>query len=106
MRRGSRTESAADFAQRIDPEIRVARPEDAREIASIYAQYVSGTVVSLEERRPSEAEMRERIIRTLESTPWLVAGLNGRVAGYAYAQRHRERAASGPVRAVVDLCPL
>ncbi|HZT13676.1 MAG TPA: GNAT family N-acetyltransferase [Candidatus Baltobacteraceae bacterium] len=93
MERGSRTESAADFAHSAGPEIRVARPEDAREIASIYAQYVSDTVVSLEERAPSEAEMRERIVRTLEFTPWLVASLNGRVAGYAYAQRHRERAA-------------
>ena len=93
MRRGSPTESATDSAQRIDPEIRVAGPEDACEIARIYAQYVSGTVVSLEERPPSEAEMRERIVRTLEFTPWLVASLNGRVAGYAYAQRHRERAA-------------
>jgi phosphinothricin acetyltransferase len=36
--------------------------------------------------------MAERIRKTLEWTPWLVALSDDQVVGYAYASRHRERA--------------
>lgn len=72
---------------------RVAKPEDAGAIAGIYAPYVRETVISFETEPPDEAEMRRRIAVTLETHPWLVAELNGRVVGYAYASQHRARLA-------------
>jgi phosphinothricin acetyltransferase len=76
----------------VNVDIRVARPEDAADIARIYSYYVTETVISFEEKPPTETEMRERIVRTLEFTPWLVASVSNSVIAYAYAQRHRERA--------------
>ena len=66
---------------------------DAAACAGIYAPYVSDTVISLEEVPPSPEEMRARIERASERYPWLIAEEDGEVAGYAYAGRHRERAA-------------
>jgi phosphinothricin acetyltransferase len=40
-----------------------------------------------------ESEFGRRIAVTLETWPWLVSVENGSVTGYAYACRHRERAA-------------
>src|SRR5512135_142149 len=37
--------------------------------------------------------MRKRIEATLPRYPWLVCEMDGSIAGYAYASRHRERAA-------------
>src|SRR5205823_15134762 len=43
---------------------------------------------------PGPAEMERRISATLEIAPWLVyEDRAGRIAGYAYGSRHRERAA-------------
>ncbi|HEY7340515.1 MAG TPA: arsinothricin resistance N-acetyltransferase ArsN1 family B [Ktedonobacterales bacterium] len=73
--------------------IRVARPDDAAALATIYAPYVTDTVISFEMVPPDEAEMAQRLAKTLARFPWLVAICNGDVAGYAYAGQHRERAA-------------
>lgn len=51
------------------------------------------TVISFEVQAPDEVEMGRRITRTSASYPWLVAEVDGRVAGYAYASEHRQRAA-------------
>ena len=74
--------------------VRVADPDrDAAEISEIYGTYVEQSLISFEEVAPTAAEMAARIRSTLEWTPWLVAEDEaGRVAGYAYASRHRERA--------------
>lgn len=74
-------------------DIRLAVADDAAQIAAIYAPIVRDTVISAEERPPSADEMRERIQKTLEWWPWLVADSGGMVLGYVYAGRHRERAA-------------
>ena len=66
---------------------------DAAACADIYAPYVSDSVISLEEVAPSPEEMRGRIERITERYPWLIAEVDGEVAGYAYAGEHRERAA-------------
>jgi L-amino acid N-acyltransferase YncA len=73
--------------------IRLARPEDAQEIAQIYAPVVRDTHTSFELEAPDADEMRARIVKTLAMFPWLVMEREGRVAGYAYASRHRERRA-------------
>jgi phosphinothricin acetyltransferase len=68
-------------------------PEDAEAIAAIYAPYVIGTPISFETAAPTAEVMQERIERYTATHPWLVYVLDGRVAGYAYATRHHERAA-------------
>lgn len=73
--------------------IRLARPDDAAALAAIYAPYVTDTVISFETTPPDEHEMANRLVKTLARFPWLVAVCDGKVAGYAYAGQHRERAA-------------
>ena len=75
-----------------DVSVRLADPDrDAGAIADIYARSVTDGVASFEEVAPDAAEMARRIRTTLERTPWLVAEVDGVVAAYAYADRHRER---------------
>jgi L-amino acid N-acyltransferase YncA len=72
--------------------IRLADPErDAMAVAAIYADAVGSTVASFEEVAPDAAEMAERMRRTLERTPWLVAEADGTLVGYAYAGPHHAR---------------
>ena len=78
--------------QMSDVSVRMADPDrDGAAIADIYAPSVIGGVASFEEVAPDAAEMAQRIRVTRERTPWLVAEADGVVAGYAYADRHRER---------------
>lgn len=74
--------------------VRAAKPDDAEAIAAIYARIVASTTISFELEPPSVDEMRGRIENTLKTLPWLVS-LDGsdQVNGYAYASKHRERAA-------------
>jgi L-amino acid N-acyltransferase YncA len=73
--------------------VRVATEGDAEAVAAIYAPYVRETAISFEAEAPSPAEMRRRIRQTLATHPFLVFETDGQVVGYAYASRHRERAA-------------
>jgi L-amino acid N-acyltransferase YncA len=50
-------------------------------------------VISFELEPPTVAEMERCIAATLAAFPWLVWEEGGRVAGYVYASRHKERAA-------------
>jgi L-amino acid N-acyltransferase YncA len=76
-----------------EPVIRAAEEGDAAAVAEIYAPYVRDTAISFETESPPAAIMAQRIVRTLEMHPWLVADSGGEVLGYAYAGKHRERAA-------------
>lgn len=74
--------------------IRTASPDDANAMLAIYAPIVRDTVISFELKPPTEQEMRDRSALTLQVLPWLVSvDALGRVDGYAYASKHRERAA-------------
>jgi L-amino acid N-acyltransferase YncA len=74
--------------------IRHADPDrDAAACAAIYAPSVRDGVASLEERAPEPHEMADRIRIVSQTHPWLVAEIDGEVAGYAYGSRHHERAA-------------
>lgn len=74
--------------------IRHADPDrDAAACAAIYAPSVAAGVASLEERAPEPHEFVDRIRIVSRDYPWLVAEIDGEVVGYAYASRHRERAA-------------
>ncbi len=74
-------------------EVRSATEDDAAAIQAIYAPVVRSTFISFETQEPSVEEMRARLRATLSSHPWLVAADGHGIAGYAYASRHRERAA-------------
>jgi L-amino acid N-acyltransferase YncA/putative methionine-R-sulfoxide reductase with GAF domain len=76
--------------------LRPVRDEDAEAIARIYAPYVETTADSFEETAPGAAEMRGRFASVTASYPWLVAALDGEVAGYAYGHEHRARPAYRP----------
>jgi phosphinothricin acetyltransferase len=67
--------------------------EDAAAIAAIYAPSVVESAISFEVAAPTASEMAERVASVLGYAPWLVCEVEGEVSGYAYASRHRERAA-------------
>jgi L-amino acid N-acyltransferase YncA len=73
--------------------IRGATEKDAAAIAAIYAPYCDAKAVSFEVVAPTPDEMAKRISTTTMQWPWLVLEQDGAVAGYAYASRHRDRAA-------------
>jgi L-amino acid N-acyltransferase YncA len=78
-----------------DAVIRPAAAGDAAGCLAIYAPFVRDTWVSFETEVPDEAEMASRIAAISASHAWLVAEVDGTVAGYAYGSAHRTRAAYG-----------
>jgi phosphinothricin acetyltransferase len=74
--------------------LRLVNEGDAEAILSIYAPFCRNTAVSFETEPPTVEQMRMRIARTVKALPWLVCERDdGAILGYAYASRHRERAA-------------
>jgi L-amino acid N-acyltransferase YncA len=74
--------------------IRHADPDrDAAACAAVYAPSITAGIASLEERAPEAHEMADRMRSISRDYPWLVAEIDGEVAGYAYGSRHHERAA-------------
>ena len=71
--------------------IREAQEADARELLAIYAPYVEHTAVTFEYDVPSVDEFRHRIEMVQRKYPWLVAEVDGRVVGYAYASTFKAR---------------
>lgn len=71
--------------------IRIAEPADAAAILDIYAPYIRNTSLTFETEVPTVSAFAERIQKYLEGWPWLLCETDGRVAGYAYASRYRER---------------
>ena len=58
--------------------IRLASPNDAEAIASIYAYYVAHTPISFEVAPPTSEDMRGRIEHTVKRFPYLVYETDGR----------------------------
>src|SRR5262245_15941019 len=73
--------------------IRLAHERDAEAIAAIYRPVVEDTAISFETVAPNSDEMAHRVAETMRMYPWLVCDRDGQIAGYAYATRHRVRAA-------------
>lgn len=73
--------------------IRVATPKDGEALLNIYKGYIENTAITFETEVPSVEVFGQRIENTLNRFPWLVCEVDGVVAGYAYASKHRERAA-------------
>lgn len=74
-------------------QIRLATKDDSNQILDIYAPFIINTAVSFETEVPSEREMQNRITNCLQNYPWIVCVIDGRIAAYVYASRHREREA-------------
>jgi L-amino acid N-acyltransferase YncA len=73
--------------------LRAVRPEDASAISEIYNHYVLRTQITFEEASVAPEEMRRRILQVTQTLPWLVCEEDGRLIGYSYATRWRERPA-------------
>jgi phosphinothricin acetyltransferase len=72
---------------------RIATDDDIAEITAIYGHYVLTGVASFEIEPPDAVEMgrrRKDIVR--RGLPYLVAEIEGKLAGYAYASPYRVRA--------------
>jgi L-amino acid N-acyltransferase YncA len=69
-------------------------PRDAGAVAAIYASYVATTTATFETEPPGESEMAQRLAVLVDGGyPVLVAEVEGRLAGYAYAASFRPRPA-------------
>ena len=73
--------------------LRLATSADASALVAIYAPMLRETATTFEIEPVGTDEMRRRVTTTLLRHPWLVAEIDGEVAGYAYAAQHRTRAA-------------
>lgn len=71
----------------------MASEDDAAELLSIYAPYVTGTAITFEYAVPSVEEFRSRLRKTLTRYPYLVALKDETIVGYAYASAFKDRAA-------------
>ncbi len=74
--------------------IRPAKISDIPAITRIYAHAVAHGTASFELTSPDEAEMRKRMQALLDGKfPYIVAEIDGALAGYAYASLYRTRPA-------------
>jgi phosphinothricin acetyltransferase len=77
-----------------DPSIRQAVEGDLNRVQAIYAHYVLNGLASFEEEAPDLAEITRRFRATgAAGFPYLVAELDGRIVGFAYAGPYRPRPA-------------
>jgi phosphinothricin acetyltransferase len=74
--------------------VRESCERDLPVIADIYAHHVTSGLASFEEVPPTVSELQTRRAEILGShLPYLVAELDGEIAGYAYASGYRARSA-------------
>jgi phosphinothricin acetyltransferase len=74
--------------------IRTAEPRDIAAITRIYAHAVQHGTASFELEAPDETEIKKRYATLREGRfPFIVADIDGEIAGYAYAGPYRLRPA-------------
>ena len=74
--------------------VRPARDADIAAITEIYAHHVRHGVASFEETPPDSGEMRRRLVAIRDrGLPYVVAEIDGALAGFAYAATYRDRSA-------------
>ncbi|MCD7839196.1 MAG: N-acetyltransferase family protein [Erysipelotrichaceae bacterium] len=73
--------------------IRTATIDDAQELLDIYAYYVLYTAITFEYEVPSLDEFKDRIASILHQYPYIVATIDNKIVGYAYANTFKNRAA-------------
>ena len=62
--------------------IRLATERDANQLLEIYAPYVKNTAITFEYSVPSIQEFSSRIQNVLKKYPFIVAEIEGKIAGY------------------------
>ena len=73
--------------------IRPCTPDDVDDICEIYNHYVRNTTITFEENPVDHSEMLERVESYTQTYPWYVCEVEGKVIGYAYATKWKERSA-------------
>lgn len=73
--------------------IRSVNINDASNILAIYAPYITDTFITFETEVPTLEEFTKRIEDIKKEYPYIVCEMDGKVVGYAYASKHRERSA-------------
>jgi L-amino acid N-acyltransferase YncA len=73
--------------------IRQVKESDADVMCCIYNKYIAGTRITFEETPLQADEMVSRIKNITRNYPWLVYEENGKVIGYTYASKWKERSA-------------
>lgn len=74
--------------------IRSVEKDDAKRITEIYNHYVLNSIITFEESKVASDEMKERIDESQkDNIPWLVYEDEGRILGYAYANKWKSRCA-------------
>lgn len=72
--------------------IRTARETDASAIAAIYNPFIESSIVTFEEQPITAEDMAARIRNIQQaSLPWIVAVIDEKLVGYAYAAPWRPR---------------
>ncbi|MBH1939360.1 N-acetyltransferase [Mobilitalea sibirica] len=73
--------------------IRMATLEDASSIYAIYEPYILNTAITFEYDPVPVEVFQSRMETVLKQFPWLVYERDGKVLGYAYCAKFKERAA-------------
>lgn len=73
--------------------LQFAKEEDVQEMLDIYGPYVTDTAITFEYEIPDIRNFKNRFETITRQFPWLVVKIDGKLAGYAYAGLHHERAA-------------
>ncbi|HJG29560.1 MAG TPA: GNAT family N-acetyltransferase [Subdoligranulum variabile] len=98
---------AADWAARSRLTVRMATPDDAAAVVTLYNWYVTHGTQTFQYELSTEEEYRQNIADVLEKAPFLVAyTADGRLAGYACAHPwHTRRAFAWDVETTVYCAP-
>lgn len=73
--------------------LRDATVQDGEQILSIYRYYILNTAVTYEISVPALEEFKTRIENILKKYPYIVAEIDGKIAGYAYSNTFKPREA-------------
>lgn len=71
--------------------IRPVKSADASSLAEIYNHYIRHTIITFEYDEITAEEMASRIENITKDYPWLVLEADGKVLGYAYGSKWRDR---------------
>lgn len=73
--------------------IRLVNLNDAERILQIYRPYVENTAITFEYTVPTLEEFKNRIASIVKKYPYIVAEIDGKIMGYAYANTFKNREA-------------
>jgi L-amino acid N-acyltransferase YncA len=87
--------------------LRPVHLDDATSLCEIYNHYIQHSPATFEEAPLTHEDMQQRIAETAKTYPWFVWEEDGKLLGYCYGRKWRERAAyRHSVEATVYLEPV